>query len=242
MRCTAQEVCDKLVNEDSILSSQGGIVFTFGGVGITVRQKDVVGNIMQEWVRGWLERKDIDFELSQNTQMPPDFYLNPDNKQENLLEVKAFDNERGPGFDIADFRMFASEVIEKPYMLEADYLVFGYKMTAGVVTVKNLWLKKVWQITCSSANWPMKLQVKESVVHKIRPGVFYSGRAKFKSFECLEDFLSALEESIYQNRDTRELSQQWKNRFLASYYAHYGVRLNIPRWSEIAERYRAQGQ
>jgi len=238
MRCTAQEVFDKLMNEDRILTLEGQIKFFFGDVDIIVKQKDVVGNIIQEWMQGWLDMRGIEYAPSQNTQMPPDFFLNPDDRKVNLLEVKAFNKERTPGFDIADFRMFASEVIDKPYMLDADYLVFGYKMTDGVVTVKNLWLKKVWQITCSSAAWPMKLQVKESVVHKIRPGVFYGSRATFKPFECLEDFLSALEQSIYQNRDTRELAQQWQNRFLASYQAHYGVRLNIPRWTEIADSYR----
>ncbi|MCL2125296.1 MAG: NgoBV family restriction endonuclease [Oscillospiraceae bacterium] len=226
------------MDEDRVLALEGRIRFFFGDVDIIVKQKDVVGNIIQEWVQGWLEKREIEYALSQNTQMPPDFFLSPDDMTVNLLEVKAFNKERTPGFDIADFGMFASEVIDKPYMLDADYLVFGYKMDEGVVTVNDLWLKKVWQITCSSAAWPMKLQVKKSVVHKIRPGVFYSTRAKYKPFACLEDFLSALEQSIYQNRDTRELAQQWQNRFLASYRAHFGVNLNIPRWIEIADRYK----
>jgi type II restriction enzyme len=238
MQCTAQEVFDKLMNDDRILSLEGQIKFFFGDVNIIVKQKDVVGNIIQEWVQGWLDARDIEYAPSQNTQMPPDFFLNPNDRQVSLLEVKAFNIEKVPGFDIADFRMYASEVINKPYMLDVDYLVFGYKMINGVVTVKKLWLKKVWQITCSSKAWPMKLQVKDNVVHKIRPSVFYSARAKYRPFDCLEDFISALEQSIYQNRDTRELSQQWQNRFLESYQAHCGVRMNIPRWSEIADKYR----
>lgn len=35
-------------------------------------------------------------------------------------------------------------------MLDVDYLIFGYDMDDnGNVTIKDLWLKKVWQITRS---------------------------------------------------------------------------------------------
>lgn len=51
MRLTAQEIYDKLINEDCILEIEGRITFEFGNVNIVVKQKDVVGNIIQEWVR-----------------------------------------------------------------------------------------------------------------------------------------------------------------------------------------------
>ena len=222
MKFTAQDVYNKLMNDDQILTSSGQIVFKFGDIGIIVKQKDVVGNIMQEWVKEWLAQNRITYEISQNTQMPPDFYLDPSDKTVDLLEVKAFDNNRGPGFDIADFRMFAAEAIDKPYMLDADYLIFGYVMNNGVVRIKNLFLKKVWEITCSSADWPMKLQVKQNVVHKIRPSTWYSSKVTFKPFTCLEHFVSALEQTVYQNADTRHMAGKWQNRFLKSYQDHYG--------------------
>ena len=52
MRLTAQEVYDKLVNEDGILQLEGQIKFYLGDVNIIVKQRDVVGNIMQEWLAG----------------------------------------------------------------------------------------------------------------------------------------------------------------------------------------------
>lgn len=80
-----------------------------------------------------------------------------------------------PGFDIADFQMYAEEIIEKPYMLHVDYPIFGYSMSQeGVVTIEDLWCKKVWEITRSMSSWPLNLQVKKGVVHKIRPGVWFS--------------------------------------------------------------------
>lgn len=239
MRLTAQQVYDKLVNEDKILEIQGQIRFYLGDINIIVKQKDVVGNIIQEWLQGWLEARDIEFAPSENTQMPPDFFLNPDNKEQNLLEVKAFNRNAGPGFDIADFRMYEEEIIDKPYMLDVDYLIFGYDMSDdGIVTIKDLWLKKVWQITRRMDAWALNLQVKQGVVHKIRPGIWYSTKAtNIPMFYCLEDFLSAVEETVYQNPKTHELGATWKNEFLKRYQAYYGKLIQIPRWSDIKDKY-----
>lgn len=144
MKLTSLQIFNKLLNDDKLLELEGQIKFYLGSVDIIVKQKDVVGNIIQEWLQGWLEKNKIDFAPSENTQMPPDFFLDPEDRTVNLLEVKAFNRQASPGFDIADFRMYQEEIIEKPYMLDADYLIFGYDMSdEGIVTIKDLWLKKV---------------------------------------------------------------------------------------------------
>lgn len=239
MRMTAKEIYDRLINKDKILEIEGRITFDFGSVNITVKQRDVVGNIIQEWVQGWLDKNEIDYAPSENSQMPPDFFLNPDDQTKDLLEVKAFNRSATPAFDIADFRAFQREIIESPYMLHAGYLIFGYDMDdRGVVTIKDVWLKKVWEITRRMENWPLNLQVKNNVVHKIRPCVWYSERPKdFYPFIKLEDFISAVEQTVWQNPDTRAYSSNWKIRFLQSYYKFYGIKLDIPRWDDIAEKY-----
>ncbi len=239
MRLTGQQIYDKLVNEDKILELQGQIKFFFGDVDIIVKQKDVVGNIIQEWLQGWLDKRGIVYAPSENTQMPPDFFLNPDDRTKDLLEVKAFNRSASPGFDIADFRMYEEEIIEKPYMLDVDYLIFGYDMSNdGVVTVKDLWIKKVWQITRRMDGWAVNLQVKQGVVHKIRPGVWYSNKkGNIPMFSCLEDFISAIEETVYQNPKTHDSAATWKKKFLASYEAYYGKKISVPRWSDIEEKY-----
>ncbi len=240
MKLTAQEVYNKLVNEDKILELKGQIKFYLGDVNIIVKQKDVVGNIIQEWLQGWLDKRGIEYAPSENTQMPPDFFLNPDDKTKNLLEVKAFNRSASPGFDIADFRMYEEEIVEKPYMLDVDYLIFGYDMSDdGIVTVKDIWLKKVWEITRCMEDWAINLQVKQGVVHKIRPGVWYSTKkGNFPMFSCLEDFVSAIEETVYQNPKTHDSASSWKKSFLSSYERFYGIRLSIPRWDDIAHKYR----
>ena len=240
MKLSAQQVYDKLINEDKILELQGQIKFFFGDVNIVVKQKDVVGNIIQEWLQGWLDKRGVDYAPSENTQMPPDFFLNPANKTRDLLEVKAFNRVASPGFDIADFRMYEEEIIEKPYMLDVDYLIFGYDMSSsGIVTVRDLWLKKVWEITRRMEGWAINLQVKQGVVHKIRPGVWYStNKGNIPMFTCLEDFISAVEETVYQNPTTHDSAASWKKKFLASYENFYGKKLIIPRWIDIEEKYK----
>lgn len=239
MRLTAQQVYNKLIEEDQILTLQGQISFNLGDVSIIVKQKDVVGNIMQEWLQGWLDAREIEYAPSENTQMPPDFFLNPDDRTKNLLEVKAFNRNASPGFDIADFRMYQNEIIDKPYMLDVEYLIFGYDMSDdGVVVIKDVWLKKVWEITRRMKDWPLNLQIKEGHVHKIRPGVWYSDRnVDYPMFESIEHFISAVEECVYKNDETRALAPTWKNRFIESYRREKGVTLIIPRWYEIEESY-----
>lgn len=45
MKLTAQEIYNKLLNEDKIKTVNGQIRFHLGGVSIIVKKKDVVGNI-----------------------------------------------------------------------------------------------------------------------------------------------------------------------------------------------------
>lgn len=240
MRLTAQQVYDKLISEDQILTLQGQIKFHLGDVSIIVKQRDVVGNIMQEWLQGWLDKRGVEYAPDENSQMPPDFFLNPEDKTKNLLEVKAFNRSGSPGFDIADFRMYAEEILEKPYMLDVDYLIFGYDMSEnGIVTIKDVWLKKVWEITRRMEDYPINLQIKDGVIHKIRPGVWYSDRAvDYTIFESLEDFISAVEETTFKEPKLRDtLASKWLSTFQRSYKEQYGRELDIPRWNAIKDKY-----
>ena len=81
MKLTVGQVYNKLVNNDKILTKKGQITFTLGDIDIIVKQRDVVGNIMQEWIEGWLKKNNIDYSLNDNTQMPPNFYLDPEKRK-----------------------------------------------------------------------------------------------------------------------------------------------------------------
>ena len=164
-RISVEELYDKLEKSDVLqLKFQG--VIKVGGFEVNIGNNcDVVGNIMQEWLEGWLKKNDIEYRPNENTQMPPDVFLNPDDQTKDLLEVKAFNYEATPGFDIADFNAYQEEIIREPYMLHAKYLVFGYQMQKdGYVVIKKMWLKNVWDICRRMEKWPLNLQIKDKVV------------------------------------------------------------------------------
>ena len=236
MKLSAQQVFNKLMLEDKILEEEGQIKFHFANVDIIVKQKDVVGNIIQEWLQGWLNKNGIDY--APNACFPQwdtrflDFVAVSDYVIQFLL-LLIHAQKCGLGV-----RMYEEELIDKPYMLYVDYLIFGYEMSdEGIVTIKDLWLKKVWEITRRMEDWPINLQVKSGVVHKIRPGVWYSEKNKMPMFKCVEDFLSAIEQTVWQNPKTKEESGLWRVKFLKNYKKYFGSSLSIPKWNEIADSY-----
>ena len=236
VRLTAEQVYDRLVNVDGIKSVDGQIRFFLGDVDIIVKQRDVVGNIIQEWLEGWLKKNNIAFDSNPNTQMPPDFFLNPDDHTVDLLEVKAFNYYASPCFDIADFKAYAREIITSPYMLHSK---FGYSMDdKGVVTIKDIWLKNVWEICRSMEGWPINVQYKNKVINKIRPAKWFGNKSKFPIFKSLEHYLSAIEETLFGYHDTHALSVGWRKKVIQSYKQNYGITINIPRWEELDEYYR----
>lgn len=238
IRLTAEDIYYRLLNIDKIKTVEGQIRFYLGNVSIIVKQKDVVGNIIQEWLEGWLSKNNIAFAPNINTQMPPDIYLNPDDRTKDLLEVKAFNYSASPGFDIADFKAYAREIVENPYMLHTKYLIFGYAMNEeGTVTIRDLWLKNVWEICRSMEGWPLNVQYKNKVIHKIRPAKWYGNRSRFPMFESMEHYLSAIEETLFSYPDTHELSKGWRKKMVESYKSFYGKDITIPRWEDLAETY-----
>lgn len=238
IKMTAQEVYDRLINVDKIKTIKGQIRFSLADVGIVVKKRDIVGNVLQEWLEGWLTARNVDFIPNPNTQMPPDIFLNTQDMTKDWLEVKAFNRESSPAFDIADFKAFTRELIEKPYHLDTDYIIFGYIMEDnGDVVVKDLWLKKIWEITRPMDTWPITVQYKNGVLQKMRPGAWYKTNKHFRIFENMEDYLAAFEETVYMCSETHAEAAQWRNKFKRSYKNHYGKDIDFPRWNEIKDKY-----
>lgn len=202
---------------------------------ITVEQNNVVGNILEEWLDKWMTSKGIIHQYNQS-QSSPDFWLNPDDLKADWLEVKSFTGS--PNFDISSFRSFINVVIEKPWKLHSKFLLIKYKSEHGIITIEKFWMKNLWEICSTSEKWPVRVQYKNKVIVNIRPSTWYSKNTDFVSFDCLEDFLAALEETIYKYHDTRStIAEHWSERLCKSYKEHYGKDLNIPRWNDIKEKY-----
>ena len=224
-----------LQKEFGFEGSTGSIKFNLNDFHITVEQNNVVGNILEEWIDKWMTSKNI-VHIHNEKQASPDFWLNPNNLEEDWLEVKSFTGS--PNFDIAAFRSFINLVIEKPWKLHSKHLLIKYKSEHGVVTIEEFWMKNLWEICSTSSVWPIKVQYKNKVIVNIRPSTWYSENSDYPSFESLEDFLAALEETIYRYHDTRSsIAEHWSERLCKSYKAHYGRELSIPRWNDIKSKY-----
>lgn len=93
---TSEQLYKKLVEEYKLIGQKGVILFTLNNLAVKVTSKDTVGNMIQEWLREWMIKEDIVFEINPSSQTFPDIYLNLKDKKKGLLEIKAFDFDRGP--------------------------------------------------------------------------------------------------------------------------------------------------
>lgn len=231
----ADNIYRMLKEEFGFVGAKGSLKFNLKDFAITVNQNNVVGNILEEWVDKWMTSKGISH-IHNVRQESPDFWLNPDDLTKDWLEVKSF--TESPNFDVAAFRSFINLIIEKPWKLYSKHLLIKYKMENGIVEIEDFWLKNLWEICSTSGVWPIKVQYKNKVIHNIRPTTWYSKRSDYKAFECVEDFLAALEETIYQYHDTRStIAETWSKRLCANYKKHYSKDLILPRWNDIKHKY-----
>lgn len=241
MKLTARQVYEKLVNEFKIKKQIGEIKFSLGGLSINVTTSDVVGNIMQEWVKQWLIKNDIEAEENPNTQAAPDFFLDLNDRKKGWLEVKAFHDS--PNFDVADFAPYGNELPDKPWCLDEDFLIFKYKMDekTGDITIVDVWLKKVYEICgtskkyaiCVQAKAPDKNNPNHKNIHKIRPITWYTKRKNtYKAFNSVEYFISAM--AFLRLTDHRTyMDGTWVDRVKNAYKEYYGVELTIPFFNTI---------
>lgn len=202
-------------------SLTGNIVFNLAGVSVTIDTTDTVGITLQSWLKQYLINNNIYFNEPANTQEFPDFYLDNINPYQNMLEVKAFNYNATPAFDIANFESYCSSVKVKPYRLDADYLIFGYLMSAdGSIHIHKLWLKKIWEIAGESARFPLKTQVKRDMIYNIRPNTnFKVGTSG--PFTCKEDFLKAIYGTLVKYKDAR-FANDWIDELSENYQSYYG--------------------
>ena len=60
----------------------------------------------------------------------------------NLCEMKTF--YKAPNFDVANYYGYVDSLIEKPYRIDSDYLIFKYTNDSqGNIKISDIWCKKV---------------------------------------------------------------------------------------------------
>lgn len=198
---TAQEIF-QLLESQNLQQKKGYIEISFADLTIRVKDKSAVGNLLQEWFGLWLKKHKIFYRQKSNTQEFPDFLLHPISNQEHLLEVKVFDASASPNFDIANFDAYVRSLRTNAYRLNADYLIFAYRLDDGVFRVTNFWLKKIWEISGVMSTRPIRVQEKQGKIVNLRPVIWYSQKpAVTKPFASKTSFLQALRDTLAQTHN-----------------------------------------
>lgn len=198
MQVTAQKLFDHLVHSSRFVGQKGQITFYLKGIPVNIESRDSVGNMLQEWLKVWMSSQKIDFRLPPSSQDFPDFLLSHDDRS-GLLEVKSFDYEKSANFDVAAFLAYRRSLLVHPYRLDSDYMIICYSMNGSEIEIRDVWLKKIWEITGPSASYPLKCQVKQGEIFNIRPVKWWANeRTKFKSFESALEFVEAFDQTQRQ--------------------------------------------
>lgn len=122
-KATSEQVFEKLQKQLK-KNCNGAIKFELSDFEIIVKQNNVVGNILEEWLDKWMTESGFSHDYN-HAQSSPDFWLDVDNHDTEWLEIKAFTGS--PNFDIANMMSYITEVIEKPWKLHSKYLCLKYK-------------------------------------------------------------------------------------------------------------------
>jgi len=224
IKVTAKQIYDLLINEFKIKEQIGSVEIILGGISAKYNGKDAIGDLLQEWLGDWLRQKNFYFRHPQNSQEFPDFFLT-ESTNSNFLELKTFNADASPAFDIANFDSYCTSLLKIPERIESDYLIFSYKMIDAELSIDNVWLKKVWEMTSPSGQDPIKLQVKRNQIYNLRPCTWYSNRLKYQPFENKVDFLTAISEThnLYPQCDQYKLD--WLKIVKAKYFENTGIKL-----------------
>jgi len=132
---------------------------------------------------------------------------------------------KSPAFDIANFDSYCTSLLKVPERLDSDYLILSYKMENSELTIDNIWLKKVWELTSPSGPDPIKIQNKRGQIYNLRPCTWYSTRLKYQPFENRMDFLKAIANTHKGYPQCDKYKKDWLKKVKAQYKKNTGLTL-----------------
>ena len=223
----AKNLIKMLVEEEKIHDAVGKITMQMADVSVIIKQRDVIGNVLQEWIGELLKKRGFYFRTAIG-QTFPDFYFSESNSS-NICEIKTFFSERGPGFDVAYFTGYIESLKTHPYRLDSDYIIFSYTHNAdtGNIGIDKIWHKKVWEITGPTEEYSLNCQRKKGQIVNIRPVRWFSENAKNKPFESKEAFISALYNTYKEHTNELKKAKVWLNEVITGYCEFSGENRNL---------------
>lgn len=204
---SAKNLFNTLIKRN-IVGDSGVVYFQMNGIKTIINDNNIIGNVIQSWLQSFMDKNNIFYRLVEHTQKFPDFYLNKKLNNISLLEVKCFTGSAN--FDVANFLAYCHSIVENPYRLNADYLIFEYEPQLDKIVIKNIWLKKVWEICGSSERSSIKIQWKKGQPYNIRPANWKGGKnVKYPPFTSRLEFVQALYQVLKTHPSADELRKNW---------------------------------
>lgn len=196
------------VSKVELEERDGSIIINYAGFTVNYLNKDIIGNSLQEWLPVWFKRKGVKVVSNEKTQEFPDFFLEFEDLT-HAVEVKCWNYEANPGFDLANFNSYIETLYNDSRKLLADYFVLGYVQSEHGFTVKKVYLKKIWELTSVTRNYPIGVQVKRSQPYALRPFSFHKNPDR--SFKNRREFVIALKETLamFPNPSFNFTPDQW---------------------------------
>jgi|AKZA01.1.fsa_nt_gi NgoBV restriction endonuclease. len=218
---TAVDIKQLLENDNNIYQAIGTITMNLNNTSVVIKQNDIIGNALQEWLGQVLREHNIYFRPAIG-QTFPDFYLSEKNNK-NLCEVKTFLATASPAFDISNFPGYLNSLASHPYRLDSEYLIFSYLNDEnGNITIKNIWRKMVWEITGPATQYPLNCQRRNGQIVNIRPINWFSTKARRLPFSCKEEFLGALYKTHLSCSNQTRVTKEWLNQVVNGYMDYCG--------------------
>lgn len=226
IKVSSTNIYNELVNNFKIKEKIGSVQMKLGNITAKYNGKNAIGDLLEDWIGNWLTSKNYYYRTETNTQKFPDFLLDETNDK-GLLEIKTFNANATPAFDIANFTSYCKSLLINPERLDADYLILSYKMENTELRIEEVWLKKVWEIAGTSGKNPVNLQTKYNEPYNLRPVKWFaSSKAKNKPFSNKLEFIQAIAAThIKYPNQSISYNKNWLKKVKKEYFKKTGIKL-----------------
>jgi hypothetical protein len=183
----------------------GHVTISLAGVTVNLTGRDAIGHLVQEWLFSWCNSNGFSLTKNAKTQTFPDYFIGVPPQP---LEIKNFNFDANPAFDVADFYAFIETLPDNIEKLYADYIIFGYclNQTTGALSIPKIWKFKIWELVGKSPTNFINCQIRgdngNKRIQKLRPRNFKNPETDSKFQNPLE-FLTELQKLLNHNDATR---------------------------------------
>ena len=224
---TISKIYDRLINTN-VINERIYLTCSVQSISFDLKTKDIIGNVIQEWLGNWLTKNNYKWKEPSNTQSFPDFIIN-DNE---LLECKSFNINAGPGFDVANFKSYIDSLLIKPERLMADYIIIPYKEENKKFYIHDILVKNVWEITNKMSGQKNNLvthQDKKGMIYNIRPSATFHKEDK-KIFKSRLEFVQSLSKTIdyFSSQIIKDSSYKSGDEWFSMYSELFNSKYNSP--------------